>query len=56
MLKQRLRWGDETISKAQAEGLQTWSYGKWKYTTGQSLIAFLTRQAGSDGQGGRADD
>jgi hypothetical protein len=54
VVKQRLRWGDETISKAQKEGLQTWSYAKWKYTTGAALIAFLTQRAGS-GQEGAAE-
>ena len=55
VVKQRLRWGDETISKAQREGLKVLRYGKWGYVVGADLIAFISQQA-DHGRGGRADD
>ena len=54
VVKQRLKWGDETISKAQHEGLRVSRYGKWGYCLGSDLITFLTQQA-ANGQGGATD-
>jgi hypothetical protein len=43
VVKQRLRWGDQTIAEAQRKGLRTLAFGKWKYTRGKDLIEFLER-------------
>lgn len=56
VVKQRLRWGDETISKAQREGLKVLRYGKWGYVVGADLIEFLSRLADKQAGDGNGDE
>jgi len=50
VVKQRLRWGDKTVSQAQRDGLRVLRYAKWGYCLGSDLIAFLQR-VGAPGNG-----